>query len=99
MPIVATNITLDPTEGMDKITTTEKVTSPYFSDGSTELLGSSVVSSSLSADNQKYFFGISKTGAATTEEFNVAFGSTSGFGQNRKLFINIFLVCCWNQQK
>lgn len=82
MPIVATNITLDPTEGMDKITTTEKVTSPYFSDGSTELLGSSVVSSSLSADNQKYFFGISKTGAATTEEFNVAFGSTSGFGHN-----------------
>jgi hypothetical protein len=83
MPIVATNITLDPAEGMDKITSTEKVTTPYFSDGTTELLGSSVITSStLSADNQKYFFGISNTAATTIEEFNVAFGSTSGFGHN-----------------
>ena len=37
MAIAGGNITLDSTEGMDKISQTEKVTSPYFSDGSTTL--------------------------------------------------------------
>ena len=80
MAIAGTNITLDSTEGMDKITTTEKVTSPYFSDGSTTLQGSSIVTSSLSDTNEEYFFGISNTASPTVEEFNVAFGSTNGFG-------------------
>ena len=38
MPIAGTNIQLDPMEGMDKITSIEKVTSPYHSDGSETLL-------------------------------------------------------------
>ena len=37
MAIAGTTIPLDSTEGMDKITTTEKITTPYFSDGSTEI--------------------------------------------------------------
>ena len=37
MAIAGGNINIDSTEGMDKITQTEKVTSPYFSDGSTTL--------------------------------------------------------------
>ena len=75
MAVVGTSIKIDTTEGMDKITQTEKVTSPYFSDGSTELLAASIVSTSLSATNEKYFFGICNSSTATTEEFNVAFGS------------------------
>ena len=47
MAIAGSNIRLDSTEGMDKISQTEKVTTPYFSDGSTSLLSTSVVSSSL----------------------------------------------------
>ena len=82
MPIVATNIQLDSTEGMDKITQTEKVTSPYFADGSTTLSSTSIVSSSLSDTNETYFFGISNSSTLTTEEFNVAFGSTNGYGVN-----------------
>ena len=57
MAIAGGNIQLDSTEGMDRITQTEKVTSPYFSDGTTTLLGASVVSSSLTDTNEKYFFG------------------------------------------
>ncbi len=34
MAIAGSNITLDTTEGNDKITTTEKITSAYFSDNS-----------------------------------------------------------------
>ena len=82
MPIAGTNIQLDSTEGMDKITQTEKVTSPYFSDGSTTLAAANIVSSSLSDTNENYFFGISNSTTATTEEFNVAFGSTNGYGAN-----------------
>ena len=46
MAIAGGNIILDSTEGMDKISQTEKVTSPYFSDGSTTLAAANIVSSS-----------------------------------------------------
>ena len=80
MPIAGTNIQLDPMEGMDKITSTEKVTSPYFSDGNATLAAANIVSSSLTDTNETYFFGISNNGTPTVEEFNVAFGSTNGYG-------------------
>ena len=80
MAIAGGNITLDSTEGMDKISQTDKVTSPYFSDGTTELLAASIVTSSLTDTNETYFFGISNSSTLTTEEFNVAFGSLNGFG-------------------
>ena len=42
MAIAGGNIRLDSTEGMDKITQTEKVTSPYFSNG-TSTLASAII--------------------------------------------------------
>ena len=80
MAIAGTTIPLDSSEGMDKITTTEKVTTPYFSDGATELLATNIRSSSLSDTNEEYFFGISHKDTLTTEEFNVTFGSLNGYG-------------------
>ena len=80
MAIAGGNITLDPTEGMDKITQTEKVTSPYFSDGTVTLGGDNLKSASLTDTNEDYFFGIAHNDTLTTEEFNVAFGSTNGHG-------------------
>jgi len=80
MAIAGGNITLDSTEGMDKISQTEKVTSPYFSNGSATLAAANIVSSSLTDTNETYFFGISNNGTPTVEEFNVAFGSTRGYG-------------------
>ena len=67
MAIAGGNITLDSTEGMDKISQTDKVTSPYFSDGSTTLLGANIKSSSLTDTNENYFFWISNSATATTE--------------------------------
>ena len=80
MVIAGGNIQLDSTEGMDKISQTEKVTSPYFSGGETTLLHDNIRTSSLTATNQTYFFGISNSTTLTTEEFNIAFGSTNGYG-------------------
>ena len=80
MAIAGGNITLDSTEGMDKITQTEKVTSPYFSDGSTTLLAASITTSSLTDTNETYFFGISNSSTLTTEEFNITFGDSEGHG-------------------
>ena len=60
---------------MDKITHTEKVTSPYFSNGSLPITRN--IKSSLSDTNETYFFGISNSSTLTTEEFNVTFGSTN----------------------
>jgi len=82
MAIAGGNIKLDSTEGMDKISQTEKVTSPYFSGGSTTLKGTSIRSSSLTDTNEKYFFGISNSSTLTTREFDVTFGSTRGYGSN-----------------
>jgi len=80
MAIAGSNIQLDSTEGMDKITQTEKVTSPYFSNGGSQIVGTNLVSSSLTDTNETYFFGISHTDSLTTEEFNVTFGSLNGYG-------------------
>ena len=82
MAIAGGNIQLDSTEGMDKISQTEKVTSPYHSDGSTDLLAASIVSSSQTGQstNEKYFFGIANSSTPTVAEWNVTFGSTNGYG-------------------
>jgi len=80
MAIAGTNISLNTDEGFDKITETEKVTSAYFSNGAATLAAANIVSSSLSDTNETYFFGISHKDTATTEEFNVTFGSTNGYG-------------------
>mgnify|MGYP003121705645 FL=1 len=82
MAIAGGNIQLDSTEGMDKISQTDKVTSPYFSDGNTNLAAASIVSSSLTDTNETYFFGISNSSTPTTEEWNVAFGSLNGYGSD-----------------
>ena len=67
MAIAGGNIQLDSTEGMDKISQTDKVTSPYFSDGNTNLAAASIVSSSLTDTNETYFFGISNSSTPTCE--------------------------------
>ena len=83
MAIAGGNIRLDSTEGVDKITQTDKVTSPYFSNGNVNLAATNVTrSQNLTSTNQTYFEGISISTSPTVEEFNVAFGSTRGFGSD-----------------
>ncbi len=80
MAIAGTHVSLNTTEGEDKITIQEKVTSAYFSDGSTELLGGSLISESLTDTNETYFFGVANSATPTTTEFDVAYGHVDGNG-------------------
>ena len=82
MAIAGTNIPLNTAEGEDKITITEKVTTPYFSTGATTLAASRIISESFSAGNSNntYYFGISDSGTATVTEFHVAYGNSNGYG-------------------
>mgnify|MGYP003112022122 CR=1 FL=1 len=80
MAIAGSNIPLNNAEGEDKITVTEKVTTAYFSDGSTQLDGGSINSSSLADSNETYYYGISKDGTESTVEFNVTYGHIDGNG-------------------
>ena len=80
MAIAGTHIALNTSEGEDKITIQEKVTSAYFSDGSTELLAANIISESLSDTNETYFFGIANSSTTTTTEFDVAYGHVDGNG-------------------
>ena len=82
MAIAGTNIALNTAEGEDKITITEKVTTTYLSDGATEILAANIVSESLSADNETYYFGIAHKDTPTTPEFHVAYGNIDGKGGN-----------------
>ena len=83
MAIAGGNIQLDAREGYDRVTQTEKVTSPYHSNGELELLGTAATTSSnLTATNKTYFFGIANSATLETEEWNVTFGSSRGFGAN-----------------
>ena len=82
MPIAGTNIPLNSTEGEDKITSTEKVTTTYLSSGATEITAPDIVSQSLSDDNEIYYFGVSNASTPTTPEFNIAYGNANGNGGN-----------------
>ena len=84
MAIAGGLITLDSTEGMDKITQTDKVTTPYHSDGNTLLAAANIISSSQTGQstNETYFFGIANSNTPTVQEWNVAFGSTNGYGSD-----------------
>ena len=84
MAIAGTNVSLNSAEGHDKITITEKVTSPYFSDGTGTLNAGSIISTSISDTNETYYVGISNNSTATTAEFHVSYGNYNGYGANKE---------------
>jgi hypothetical protein len=65
---------------LDVVQVEEKVTSAYFSDGSTELVAANIVTTSLAAANESYYVGIANSASPTVSEFTVAFGSLNGYG-------------------
>ena len=82
MAIAGGNIILDSTEGIDKISQTDKVTSGYHSNGLANLSNGNIRTSSLSDTNETYYFGISDSSTLTTQEWNIAFGDNEGHGAN-----------------
>ena len=79
MAVFGSSININAT---DIVPVEEKVTSAYFSDGSTQLLGSQISTSSLTETNEAYYYGISKTGSEATTEFHIAYGHIEGSGSH-----------------
>ena len=58
MPNIIQGINIDNTEGQDKITSTDKITAGYFSNGNGSLLAADIWSGSLANSNENYYFNI-----------------------------------------
>ena len=80
MAQVINGIPLNSAEGFDKITSTDKVTAGYFSDGTGKLQATNLFSASISTTNDAYYYGIAQSSVSGAVQFNVAYGHTSGKG-------------------
>ena len=65
----------------DRIIETTKVTTGYFSDGGGILMGSDMVTTSLTASQEQYYVNIRK-GTSTYDEFSCTFGNRDGSGSS-----------------
>ena len=80
MAQVINGIALNSTEGFDKITSTDKITTGYFTDNVGTLNAASIHSASLSSTNENYYFGIAKDNATGSVQFHVTYGNVNGYG-------------------
>ena len=82
MALVVAGHPLNTQEGIDKITSTDKITSAYFSDSVTQLNASSIHSASVSDTNEVYYYGIAKDNTTGSVQFHVSYGNFNGKGGN-----------------
>ena len=82
MASVVAGISLNPGEGNDKITTTDKITAAYHSDSVTQLTAALLHSASLSAGNGAYYYGIAKSSQSCSVQWYVSYGNSNGYGGN-----------------
>lgn len=66
----------------DTVTSTDKLTSAYFSDDVTQLNASDIHSASISDTNEVYYYGIAKGHTTGSVQFNVSYGNSEGKGGN-----------------
>lgn len=82
MALVVAGYVLDTTEGVDMITSTDKITSAYFSDNVVQLNAADLHSASISDTNEVYYYGIAKDNTTGSIQFNVSYGNSNGKGGN-----------------
>ena len=80
MALVIAGHNLNTAEGVDKITSTDKITSAYFSDSVVQLNATDLHSASISDTNEAYYYGIAKGDTTGSIQFNVAYGNSNGKG-------------------
>jgi hypothetical protein len=80
MAMIVAGHTLNTTEGVDKITSTDKITTAYFSNDSVQIAAAEIHSASISDTNEVYYYGISKDNSTGSIQFNVAYGNSLGYG-------------------
>jgi len=80
MAQVINGVSLNNTEGFDKITSTDKITAGYFTGGDGKLEGNVIYTSSISTTNSKYYEGIALNGPTGSVQFHVTYGNINGYG-------------------
>ena len=82
MPQVINGQSLNSTEGFDKITSTDKITAGYFTDGLGKIIHSQITSASLQQTQENYYYGIAKGNQTGSIQFHVAYGNVDGHGSD-----------------
>ena len=82
MAQVINGIPLNPAEGMDKVTWTDKITKGYFTGDVGKLEASSIHSASINDTNESYYYGVAKDNTTGSVQFDVAYGNSSGYGSD-----------------
>ena len=82
MAMIVGKHNLDTTEGIDKITSTDKITAAYFSNNVVKLGAAAIHSASLSDTNEVYYYSIAKDNTTGSVQFNIAYGNSEGYGGN-----------------
>ena len=82
MALVVAGHPINATEGQDKITSTDKITSPYFTDSIVQWSAGDIYTASLSDTNETYYYGISKDNVTGSVQFTIAYGNVNGKGGN-----------------
>jgi len=80
MAQVINGVSLNNTEGFDKITSTDKITAGYFTGGDGKMEGNTIFSASLSTTNETYYEGIAKDTPTGSIQFHVTYGNVNGYG-------------------
>jgi len=80
MALVVAGHPINTAEGMDKITSTDKITSPYFTDSIVTWAAADIYSASLSNTNEAYYYGVAKDNVTGSVQFTVAYGNVNGKG-------------------
>ena len=85
MPNIVQGLQIIATEGQDKITSTDKITAGYFSNGNGSLFAADIWSGSLANSNENYYFNIQQAhpdSSSANTQFSVAYGHIGGSGSN-----------------
>ena len=82
MAQVINGIPLNPSEGMDKVTWTDKITKGYFTGDVGKLEAGNIHSASLTDSNEAYYYGIAKDNTTGSVQFDVAYGNVNGYGSD-----------------
>ena len=85
MANIIQGLNINNAEGQDKITSTDKITAGYFSNGNGSLLAADIWSGSIADSNEEYYFNIQQAhpdSSSANTQFSVAYGHGGGSGSN-----------------
>tara|TARA_Y100000593_G_C4301236_1_gene333476 strand:+ start:687 stop:1844 length:1158 start_codon:yes stop_codon:yes gene_type:complete len=82
MAQVINGVPLNPAEGMDKVTWTDKITAGYFTGDVGKITAGELHSASIADTNEAYYYGIAYLNTTGSVQFDVAYADNNGYGSD-----------------